>query len=34
MTGEGRPGWAQACTIDDVLERMGAIGTALPPEDG
>ena len=36
----GRPvgarssGWAQASTVDEVLERMSAIRAALPAEDG
>ena len=27
-------GWAEASSIDDVLERMATIEAALPPEDG
>lgn len=34
MTGAGRPWWAQASSIDDVLERMSAIESALPADDG
>lgn len=34
MTGEGQSGWAQARTIDDVLERMSTIETTLSAEDG
>ena len=34
MTGEGQSGWARACTIDDVLERMSTIESALPAHDG
>ena len=30
----GQPGWAQAQSIDDVLERMTMIESSLPPEDG
>ena len=30
----GGSAWAQAHTIDDVLERMQTIRAALPPEDG
>ncbi len=34
MAGGMRAGWAHASTIDDVLERMSAIESALPVEDG